>query len=82
VKVTAFTRGGPPGSVALLALEEVNGTPLFVTLLNTALDASGTFSVNDTVPAGLAGTTWGLRSWCVGFDGKLADTQLEELVFE
>jgi hypothetical protein len=82
VKVSAFTRGGPAGSAALLALEEVNGAPLFVTLLNTTLDASGNFSVSDTIPAGLAGTTWGLRSWCVGFDGKLANTQIEELVFE
>ncbi len=82
VKVSAFARGGPPGSAALLTLEEVDGVPVFVTLLNTTLDASGTFSVSDTVPAGLSGTTWGLRSWCVGFDGKLANTQLEELVFE
>ena len=82
VKVFAYTRGGPPASATVLLLEEVNGTPVSVTLDAAVLDVSGGRSVGDTIPVGLSGTVWSIRSYAIGFSGGMVDSQLETLTFE
>lgn len=79
--VTADTRGGPNGSSCGLYLVAIDGIPLDQFCAFGALDAFGEWQVADDVPAGLSGTTFSLQSYAIGFDGKLARSVVQDLVF-
>ncbi|MSP15234.1 MAG: hypothetical protein EXR73_01250 [Myxococcales bacterium] len=80
--VSAIVRGGPSGAAFCLVLEEIDGTVVNTLLALAVPDANGADATSDTVPPGMAGIVWGLRSFAIGFDGKVVDTALETLTFE
>ena len=80
-RVNAWTRGGRPGNAVALVLAEINGVPDGSLIDLGVFDASGAFRVWDDTPAGLAGTTWTLRSYAIGWNGKVATSLDQELEF-
>jgi hypothetical protein len=80
--VTATTRGGPPGSLVGLYALDLSGTPLDYFLALGTSDTKGIFVVTDTVPSSLAGETLTVMSYAVGFDGKLADSEVTAIVVQ
>ncbi len=79
--VTASTRGAPAGNLAALMLVEINGVPTASLIELGAFGADGEFHVVDSVPAGLTGTAWTLRSYAIGWDGKVATSFDQRLEF-
>jgi VCBS repeat protein/FG-GAP repeat protein len=61
--LTLSTRAGAPGSLALMTLEELDSTPLFLPLQLTTLDTNGEWILTATVPSGGTGHTIGLRTY-------------------
>jgi hypothetical protein len=57
------TRGGAPGVLSVLVIEDVSGTPMFLPIQVAALDSNGEMALGATVPSGLAGITVTLRSF-------------------
>lgn len=80
--VTASVRGGPAGRLAGLFLESIDGLPVGLFLALDLLDAEGNFTSSVVLPPGLAGSSWTLRGFAIGFDGKLADSQPQEFEFD
>jgi len=80
--VTAATRGGPPLNPAALELVSFGGVFYGVMLAFATLDGAGAWSASDTIPPGLSGLTAELRSWTIGWNGKLMRSPVQELRFE
>ena len=70
--ITFTTWTGEPSGLALLAVVDVDGTPLFVPALLATFDGGGVFGWATTVPAGLAGSVWTLQSFGFVTTGKVA----------
>ncbi len=79
---TAWVRGGPPFHPVALELVAVDGVPVGQLVIVAAFDRVGEWSVTDTVPAGLEGTTIELRGWGIDGRGKLASSPVQALAFE
>ena len=79
--VTASTRGGRAGNAVALVLAAINGVPQMQLIELRTFDAVGEFHVIDTVPSGLSGTTWTLRSYAIGWNGAVAVSLGQELEF-
>jgi len=79
--VVASTRGGRAGNAVALLLAAVNGVPQSQLIELRTFDAVGEFHVIDTVPAGLSGMTWMLRSIAVGWNGAVTFSLDQELEF-
>ena len=75
-------RGGPSGALFALLLEDVNGTPVSIVILQSTLDAVGAFTTSGVVPPGLSGSVYTLRAYAIGFNGKLVDSLPRTLTFE
>jgi hypothetical protein len=75
-QTTIEIRGGEPGAVALLALTDVSGTPLFLPLVVDLLDANGELSVQADVPASASGLQCSLMGYAQRLSGRprLVDT--------
>jgi hypothetical protein len=80
--VTATTRGGPAGNLVGLYALDLSGTPLDYFLALGTLNAKGNFVVSDVAPSSLQGETLTVVSYAVGFDGKLADSELTAIDFQ
>jgi len=61
--VSIAVRGGSLSSTLLIALVELNGTPLFVPVFLGALDRHGEWSASATVPSGLGDLTVGFQAF-------------------
>jgi hypothetical protein len=61
--LTLSTRAAVPGSLALLSLEEIDGTPWFQVLQVATLDGNGEWNLFLKGPSGLAGHEIALRSY-------------------
>jgi hypothetical protein len=61
--LTLSTRAGVSGSLALMTLEDLDGTPLFQFLQLTTLDSNGEWIFSAKVPSGLTGHEVGLRTY-------------------
>lgn len=79
--VVATLRGGSPGALCGLYLDERDGFPLDEFLGFGVIGVDGTWSVGDTVPPGLAGTEYALRGYAVAADGRLVETAPFDLWF-
>jgi len=64
------TRGGAPGGIALLALQDVGGTPLFLPIQLGTLDTNGEMELAATVPSGISGITLTLQSFAQKAPGQ------------
>jgi len=80
--VVADLRGGPAGNACLFLLAEMNGTPVGAVIELTTLDALGAAAISDVVPPGLAGTSFVLIGYGIGFDGRVKDSTPQTLIFE
>lgn len=80
--VTATLRGGSPGADCGLYLDELDDFPLQEFLGFGVLDSQGSWSIGAVVPPGLAGTSYRLRAYAAGFDGRLAESSDETLWFQ
>ncbi len=68
--------------MALLAVVDINGTPLFLTVAFGTFDASGLWSLGGTVPPGLSGNVVTFQSLGFPPTGKLALTNREAVTFQ
>jgi len=75
-------RTGVPGNLALLAIVEDNGVPVFWILggLRT-FDATGTVEETVIVPPGLAGNVYAYQGWAINARGKLSSSDLIDVTF-
>ncbi|MBM4015124.1 MAG: hypothetical protein FJ293_09210 [Planctomycetes bacterium] len=80
--VTAWTRGGPAGALAGLCVVSVDDVAVREFGAFGVLDTFGEWTLADTVPPGLSGTTMALQAWSVGFDQHLARSAETLLQFE
>jgi hypothetical protein len=80
--VTLATNGGPNAAAAGLFAVAFDATPVNQFFAFGVLDASGAWTLSGTVPTGLAGHTLTLRSYAVGFQGKVVDSQDQTLTFQ
>lgn len=76
------TRGGPPFHLVGLELVAFAGVPTGVFIEFATLDAFGAWTTGDVVPPGFSGLTADLRSWAMGFNGKLMKSPVQTLTFE
>jgi hypothetical protein len=81
VVVDVSTRGGPTGKLVGLFAVDFSGTPLNYFIAFGTFDGSGDWLVSGAVPAGLSGNTLTLRSYALGFNGKVVDSQDATLTF-
>jgi hypothetical protein len=79
---TATTSGGPANNLVGLYAVDINGTLLDYFIAVGTFDSTGTYTVTDTVPSNFKGSTMTLRSYGVGFNGKLVDTQDQVVTFQ
>lgn len=79
--ITADVWTGGAGSLLLIALTKLDGTPLFVPFVLATFDASGHFPVSDAIPddSTLVGSDFTFSAW--GFDslGKLRGTNAQTI---
>lgn len=80
--VTASVRGGRTANVVALQLLAVNGLPNGSLIDLGAFDVVGEFHSVDVVPPGLAGFTYTLRAYAIGWNGKIASSLDQELEFQ
>jgi hypothetical protein len=75
------TRGGDSGTLSILVIRDVNGTPMFLPIQITTLDINGEMELAATTPSGLAGTTITFRSYSQKSGAKhgFVDSGLEVL---
>jgi hypothetical protein len=81
-RVTATTHGGPAGGLAGLYAVDLSGVPFDYFLALGTFDAMGDFAVTDTVPSSMQGLTFDVISYGVGFNGKVADSELTAIVVQ
>ncbi|MFO0983166.1 MAG: hypothetical protein U1E76_15785 [Planctomycetota bacterium] len=67
------------GDRALLAVTDVDGSPVFLPVATGTFDATGTWQVSAVVPPGFSGLTVLLRAYAMDAAGKLRDS-LDEIV--
>jgi hypothetical protein len=77
--VTATVGAGPPGAMVGIYVPFIDDVPFAQFLALDVLDATGTFVMTDTVPPGVAGMTYVIRAFAVGYDGRLSQSHDEEL---
>ena len=81
--VNIASRGGPEGSLALLAVVDVSGSPVFVTLACTTLDANGESTFTADVPDEAGGNTYTLMAYCQPLGTKVViDSGAEMIVVQ
>ncbi len=80
--LTLTSWGGQPGGPALLAAVDINGTPLFLKIAFGTFDATGLWSVADTVPPGLSGIVATFLGIGIAPTGKVDLTNLEAITFQ
>lgn len=73
------TRGGPPGHPVGLYGVDFNGVPLSQFLALGSFDAFGEWNLSGPVPPGMSGYTLTLRSFAIGFQGRIMDSQAQVL---
>jgi hypothetical protein len=76
------TRGGPSGHLVGLFAVDFSGVPLDAFVAFGTFDALGSFSLGGAAPPGLSGNTLALRSYAIGFNGMVVDSQDATLTFE
>lgn len=76
------TRGGPSGAVAGLFAVAIDGTPVNRFVAFGALDATGAWSIGATVPPSLSGHVLTFRSYAIGFQNKVVDSQDQTLTVQ
>jgi hypothetical protein len=76
-------RGGAPGVLSVLVIEDVGGTSMFLPIQVAALDSNGEMALSATVPSGLAGITVTLQSFAQHAPGKhgYVDSDRETITF-
>lgn len=80
--ITLSNRGGTPGSLSMIVLTDVSGTPTFVPVLIGALDGNGELSISSTTPPGLSGISCTFMGYAVKTSGHgLADSIPETIAF-
>ena len=81
--ITLANRGGPPGSLSMIVLTDVNGASAFVPILIGALDGNGELTMSGTTPAGLSGLSCTFMGYAVKASGHgLADSIPETITFQ
>ncbi|MBL8840348.1 MAG: hypothetical protein JNL90_02340 [Planctomycetes bacterium] len=80
--VTADVRGGPPGALVGLFLPLLDEAPLERFLAFDLLGLDGAWRVSESVPPGLSGSSYRLRAYAFGFDGRLSASNDEALAFD
>jgi hypothetical protein len=76
------TRGGRAGTIAGLFAVSIDGAPVDKFIAFGTLDASGTWSVGATILPSLSGHVLTLRSYAIGFQNKVVDSQDETLTIQ
>jgi hypothetical protein len=69
--LTFTTWTGDASNLALLALIDIDGAPMFLPVVISAFDANGVWSFSVTVPSGLSGSVWTFRSYGFVPTGKI-----------
>jgi hypothetical protein len=80
--VDVATRGGPANQLVGLFAIDLSGTPLDEFVAFGLFGATGVWTYSDVVPSGLAGDVLTVRSYAVGFGGKLVDSGEATFTFE
>ena len=80
--VAIDTRGGPPGSAAGLFAVAFDATPIDSFIAFGILDSIGNWSLSGSVPPGFSGHSLTLRSYAIGFNGKVVASGDETLTFQ
>lgn len=74
IDIKAFR--GAPGSVVLLAVEELSGSPVFLPLVQTVFAADHTLTLTDSAPNPALGFHVGVRAYKIAPTGKLVASEL------
>ena len=77
-----MSRTGQPLGAALLAVVDVNGTPLFIPIAIGSFDPDGLWAVSGTVPAGLAGSVVTVRGFGIAPADRAEGTNPEAVIFQ
>jgi hypothetical protein len=81
--LTIANRGGEPGSLTMIVLTAVNGSPIFAPILISALDGNGELTISGTTPTGLSGISCTFMGYGVKASGHgLADSIPETITFQ
>ncbi|MBL8843685.1 MAG: hypothetical protein JNL90_19340 [Planctomycetes bacterium] len=80
--VFAWLRGAPTGAPAVLVRTAIDGVPDGQLLGFGSFDVAGEWYACGVVPPGLAGTSWNLQGFALGFDGRVNASPEQELRFE
>lgn len=73
---------GVPGSIAFIAVVALNGAPMFQVVTIQPLNASGVLQLSGTIPAGLGGTTIGLRGFSLAASARLIASAVETIAIQ
>ena len=73
---------GEPGSLMMVFLTNVNGTPIFNKLLVSTFASNYRFQFNTTVPSGLAGNSFTMQSFKFGSTGRVESSNPETISFQ
>ena len=82
VTLTLSTFTGDPNNLAMLAIDAVNGTPMFVGIVISTFDAQGNLVVGGTVPAGFSGTEIGFIAFGIVATGKVGASNQVDVAFQ
>ncbi len=80
--ITLTTWTGLPGGASLLAVVDVNGTPLFVVMALGFFDADGLWTLTGTVPPGLSGNLVLFETLGIEPTGKVGISNEEAVTFQ
>jgi len=80
--VRLTTHGGQPGGAVVLFIVEVDGAPVWIALDLSTFDADGLHSAGGTVPPGLTGVEFGLRSFGFALSGSVRASNLETIAVQ
>ena len=82
VTLTLSTFTGDPNNLAMLVIDDVNGTPMFAPVVITTFDAQGNLLVSGMVPAGFSGTEIGFIAFGIVPTGKVGATNQVDVAFQ
>jgi hypothetical protein len=80
--VALTTGGGIDLHPVMVALVDVNGTPVFAQVEVATFDPSGVLMQTATVPSGLSGITATFQSFTLDANGRLEASNRDALTFQ
>jgi hypothetical protein len=80
--LTFTTWTGDASSLALLAVVDVDGAPMFLPAVSSTFDGQGLWTFSVTVPSDVAGSVWTLRSYGFAPTGKVQASNDAAVAFQ